>query len=122
MHQRKPGGGYDSRAAYAADLGPLRVRMARELAILAAVLYAVFGVLDWWAIPSALAPGPGLPPLAAQVARVDPIAFTKVSALGVEEQRVPVVLILVEPLIQTALGDGYRVEARIVVAPQPAAT
>ncbi|MEW6694251.1 MAG: GGDEF domain-containing protein [Pseudomonadota bacterium] len=56
MHQRKPGGGYDSRAAYAADLGPLRVRMARELAILAAVLYAVFGVLDWWAIPSALAP------------------------------------------------------------------
>ncbi|MEW6694254.1 MAG: HlyD family efflux transporter periplasmic adaptor subunit [Pseudomonadota bacterium] len=68
--------------------------------------------------PATLSPGPGLPPLAARVARVDPTAFTKVSALGVEEQRVPVVLTLVEPLSQTALGDGYRVEARIVVAAQ----
>ncbi len=60
--------------------------------------------------------GQGLGPLAARVRLVEPAAFTKVSALGVEEQRVNVVLDFVEPLerIET-LGDGYRVEAEIVV-------
>ncbi|TCZ79744.1 efflux RND transporter periplasmic adaptor subunit, partial [Lysobacter sp. N42] len=48
------------------------------------------------------------------VARVEPGAFVKVSALGVEEQRVPVVVRLVgAPPV--ALGDGYRVDARFVV-------
>ena len=46
---------------------------------------------------------------------MEPAAFTKVSALGVEEQRVNVVLDFAEPLdkVQT-IGDGFRVEAHIV--------
>ncbi len=47
---------------------------------------------------------------------VEPAAFTKLSALGVEEQRVNVIIDLVEPVEERkTLGDGYRVEARIVV-------
>jgi HlyD family secretion protein len=56
----------------------------------------------------------GEPALKAQVRRIEPTAFTKVSALGVEEQRVLVLLDLVSPPQQAqALGDRYRVEARI---------
>ncbi len=51
--------------------------------------------------------------LEARVRRVEPSGFTKVSALGVEEQRVNVIADLAEP--NPALGDGYRFEARIVV-------
>jgi HlyD family secretion protein len=51
--------------------------------------------------------------LEARVRLVEPSAFTKISALGIEEQRVNVVADLTEP--STALGDGYRVEGRIVV-------
>lgn len=55
-------------------------------------------------------------PLAARVRHVEPAAFTKVSALGVEEQRVNVVAdILVPASERPTLGDNYRVEARIVV-------
>ncbi len=50
--------------------------------------------------------------LAARVRRVEPSGFTKVSALGVEEQRVNVVIDLLEA--EARLGDGYRVEVRIV--------
>ncbi len=53
-------------------------------------------------------------PLEARVRWVEPAAFTKVSALGVEEQRVNVLADLVTPVDQRqSLGDGYRVEARI---------
>lgn len=53
--------------------------------------------------------------LAARVRRVEPSGFTKVSALGVEEQRVNVILEFTDPAeAWKALGDGYRVEARIV--------
>ena len=51
--------------------------------------------------------------LEARVRLIEPSAFTKVSALGIEEQRVNVVADLTTP--STALGDGYRVEGRIVV-------
>src|SRR5439155_18465714 len=45
-----------------------------------------------------------------------PAAFTKVSALGVEEQRVWVIAAFEDPPASwQALGDGYRVEARIVI-------
>jgi HlyD family secretion protein len=55
-------------------------------------------------------------PLDGRVRRVEPSAFTKVSALGVEEQRTNVVIDLVSPQSQwSALGDGYRVDARIFV-------
>jgi len=59
--------------------------------------------------------GRDLVPLAARVRLVEPAAFTKVSALGVEEQRVNVVLDFAEPLdrVQT-IGDGFRVDAYIV--------
>ncbi len=53
--------------------------------------------------------------LAARVRRVEPSGFTKVSALGVEEQRVNVILEFTDAAeAWKALGDGYRVEARIV--------
>ncbi|HTU61729.1 MAG TPA: HlyD family efflux transporter periplasmic adaptor subunit, partial [Polyangiales bacterium] len=65
-------------------------------------------------------------PLAAHVRRKEPSAYATRSALGVEEQRVSVVLDLVDPnerrLAQgdgyhvEALGDGYRVDAHIRVA------
>jgi HlyD family secretion protein len=55
-------------------------------------------------------------PLAARVKRVEPSAFTKISALGVEEQRVNVIAELVTPPEQREmLGDAFRIEARIVV-------
>lgn len=44
----------EERAAYERELGPQRIRTAREFSVLASVLYALFGILDWWAIPSAL--------------------------------------------------------------------
>lgn len=54
--------------------------------------------------------------LRGRVRRVDPSAFTKVSALGVEEQRVNVVIDIESPREEwEALGDGFRVEARIQV-------
>lgn len=54
-------------------------------------------------------------PLLASVRLVEPSAFTKISALGVEEQRVNVVADFVSPIEQRpTLGDGFRVEGRIV--------
>ncbi|HEY3383000.1 MAG TPA: HlyD family efflux transporter periplasmic adaptor subunit [Vicinamibacterales bacterium] len=62
----------------------------------------------------------GSEPLRAIVGRVEPSAFVKVSALGVEEQRVLVVIDLEDPRAASqALGDGYRVEARVVVWERP---
>ena len=47
---------------------------------------------------------------------VEPSGFTKVSALGVEEQRVRVIVDFAAPRETWArLGDGYRVEARFVL-------
>jgi HlyD family secretion protein len=54
--------------------------------------------------------------LQAVVQRVEPGGFTKVSALGVEEQRVAVVATPAGPTVDwQALGDGYRVELRVLV-------
>lgn len=57
-------------------------------------------------------------PIAARVFRIEPYARTKISALGVEEQRVNVVLHLQEPDQAPTLGHGFRVDARVVVAEQ----
>jgi HlyD family secretion protein len=57
----------------------------------------------------------GGPPLSATVKRVDPSAITKVSALGIEEQRVAVILNLAGDAGPDQLGDGFRVVARITV-------
>jgi len=58
----------------------------------------------------------GVPSLPGRVRLIEPSAFTKVSALGVEEQRVNVVVDFDAPRDSwKALGDAYRVDARIVV-------
>jgi putative ABC transport system ATP-binding protein len=62
--------------------------------------------------------GPGT--LEGRVRRVEPAAFTKISALGVEEQRVNVLIDLSSPHERwAALGDGYRVGVRIVTLSEP---
>jgi HlyD family secretion protein len=59
-------------------------------------------------------------PFDARVRRIEPSGFTKVSALGVEEQRVNVVLDLADQAGEdTVFGDAYRVEVRIVVWEAP---
>jgi HlyD family secretion protein len=58
--------------------------------------------------------GPGV--LDGKVRLVEPAAYTKVSALGVEEQRVNVVIELTSPRERwAALGDAFRVGVRVVV-------
>jgi HlyD family secretion protein len=58
----------------------------------------------------------GPAPLDGRVRRVEPLGFTKVSALGVEEQRVNVIVDLVSPREAWAsLGEGYRLDAQIEV-------
>ncbi len=55
-------------------------------------------------------------PLDGVVQRVEPFGFTKVSALGIEEQRVNVVIDIASPRERwERLGHGYRVEPRIVL-------
>lgn len=64
-------------------------------------------VLDDWG---------GEEPLAGTVRRVEPFGFTKVSALGIEEQRVKVVIDLAgPPEAHARLAHGFRVEASIVL-------
>ena len=59
----------------------------------------------------------GAQPLEGRVRLIEPAGFTKISTLGVEEQRVNVIVDLVDPPDQReSLGDGFRVEARIVIA------
>jgi HlyD family secretion protein len=55
-------------------------------------------------------------PLEGVVRTVEPTAFTKVSALGVEEQRVRVIADITSPEAEWGrLGDGYRVEAKFIL-------
>jgi HlyD family secretion protein len=64
----------------------------------------------------------GAEPLAARVRLVEPSAFTKISALGVEEQRVYVIADFTDPVAKRpTLGDSYRVEARVVTWESPSA-
>ena len=54
--------------------------------------------------------------LAGRVRRIEPSAYTKVSALGIEEQRVDVLVdLLPNPAVLERVGDGYRVDAAIEI-------
>jgi HlyD family secretion protein len=57
----------------------------------------------------------GNEPLRGRVRRVEPAGFMKVSALGVEEQRVNVIVDFADASKAAGLGDSYRVEVRIVI-------
>ncbi|WP_206046938.1 efflux RND transporter periplasmic adaptor subunit [Mangrovimicrobium sediminis] len=58
----------------------------------------------------------GEAPLVGQVRRVEPVGFTKISALGVEEQRVLIISdITSDPAQWQTLGDGYRVDSRFIL-------
>lgn len=57
----------------------------------------------------------GPQPFDARVRRIDPAAFTKVSALGLEEQRVHIVLDLVDAQPPQGLGHDYHVDVATVV-------
>jgi len=71
-------------------------------------------VLERWGGPTALE---------ARVRRVEPSGFTKISALGVEEQRVWIIIdIMSAREVWTTLGDGYRVDVKIVVDEMEKAT
>jgi HlyD family secretion protein len=59
----------------------------------------------------------GPKPLRARVRTVEPYGFTKVSALGIEEQRANLIADFVDP--PNGLGDGYRIDARIVIWESP---
>jgi HlyD family secretion protein len=65
-------------------------------------------------MPATLTHWGGPEPIAARVRRVEPAGFTKVSALGVEEQRVNVLLDLDDPAAGASLGDGFAVDVSIL--------
>ena len=58
----------------------------------------------------------GDPPIPASVLRVEPYARTRISALGVEEQRVSVILRLTDPAASPPLGHGFRVDVRVTLS------
>ena len=85
---------------------PSKLEMVIELLSTDAVKVkpGALAFIEQWGGPQALE---------ARVRLIEPSAFTKISALGIEEQRVNVVADLTTPSV--ALGDGYRVEGRIVI-------
>ncbi|HME21882.1 MAG TPA: HlyD family efflux transporter periplasmic adaptor subunit [Acetobacteraceae bacterium] len=65
---------------------------------------------------SAMLDGWGGTPLHMRVRRIEPFGYTKISALGIEEQRVHVLLDFTDPPeARAALGHGYRVTGKIPI-------
>lgn len=86
---------------------PSRIEVVADLLSSDAVRTSVGSLvyIDEWGGPE---------PLTGRVRRIEPAGFMKVSALGVEEQRVNVVIDVEHEDRATRLGDGYRVEVRLV--------
>ena len=67
-------------------------------------------------MPVELAHWGGEPTLRGEVRRVEPVAFTRVSALGIDEQRVNVIVEIRSPREEwERLGHGYRLDARFLL-------
>ena len=105
-----------SEAVVAASMPLIEVGDARDLEIVVDLLSADAikvragqrTIVDGWG---------GGAPLEGRVRLVEPFGFTKVSALGIEEQRVNVIIDLVSPRDEwQQLAHGYQVDARIVLA------
>lgn len=107
----------ESASPVTAGLPLLEIGDTAELEAVIDVLSSEVGQVRPGAVVQ-LSTGGGAAPLPGTVARVEPAAFTKVSALGIEEQRVNVVVALA-PADAARLGDGFRVDARITVSSQP---
>ncbi len=66
-----------------------------------------------------MSPGFGATLLNGKITRIEPVAFTKISALGIEEQRVNVIIELDRlPDNNQKLGEGFRIEAHIILSSQ----
>lgn len=105
----------ESEAVVAMGTPLLEIAEPQEVEVVVDVLTADAGDIHPGA-PVHLDRGGSAARLEGRVRLVEPAAFTKISALGVEEQRVNVVIDLLSPRTQWPnLGDGHRVEARIVV-------
>ena len=105
----------ESRGVVSAGTGLLEIGDAHQLEIVADLLSSEAVrvssgdavLIEQWG---------GGAPLHGRVRRIEPAGFLKISALGVEEQRVNVIIDFVDPgQAREALGDAYRVEVRIVV-------
>ena len=105
----------ESEAAVAVGTPILEIGDPRNLEVVVDVLTTdAAGIAA--GVPVDLDLGGGAAPLGGRVRLVEPSAFTKVSALGVEEQRVNVVIDFdAAPADVERLGDAYRVDARILV-------
>ena len=66
-----------------------------------------------------MSPGFGATLLNGKITRIEPVAFTKISALGIEEQRVNVIIEL-DRLADNheKLGEGFRIDAQIILSSQ----
>jgi HlyD family secretion protein len=105
----------ESEGAVALGAPLIEVADARNLEAVVDVL-SQDGVAIRPGMRASLLLGTGVEPVPATVRLVEPGAFTKVSALGIEEQRVNVILDPDPGLGGVpSVGDGFRVEARIVV-------
>ncbi len=72
-------------------------------------------------MPARLSIDLGPPRHAGRVRRVEPVARTRISALGVEEQRVRVIVDF-EPAPPAEIGDGWRINAALVTLNEPSVT
>lgn len=104
----------ESESAVAAGEPLIEIGDARQIEVVADLLSAD-AVRVRVGDPVSIERWGGSDALKGRVRRIEPSGFLKVSALGVEEQRVNVIASFDDPLAAAALGDGYRVDVRITV-------